>query len=529
MHRLRFILYTRKSTESDDRQVQSIDDQVRIMTEVASRYSLNVIKTYRESKSAKKPDNRPLFDEMMAKFENGLADGILCWHTNRLSRNPIDSGRIGWLLQNSKIKAIQTSDRLYRPEDNVLIFGVESSMNNQFILDLSKSVRRGIASKLEKGGWPGVAPVGYLNKLDDHTIIPDPDRFPLIRRAWDEMLTGLHNVPAILIKLNDEWGFRSVKRKHSGGRPIAYSNLYKVFNNPFYKGVILHEGQEYPGSHEPMITAEEFDRVQMLLGKKAKHRVRRHSFPFTGLIHCGECGCLITAQEKSKTIKGTGEIHHYVYYNCTRKKTGIECSQRKAVRQELLERQIESEIAKYTILPQFRDWALEILRSANDNEIVQRSQQQASLQSALNGHQRELDALTQMRYRELIDDEEFLRQRGFLQITIKRLQEEIGKTESRAEEWLETTEKVFNFAVGARDIFNSGTSDEKRGVLAALGQNPTLLDGKLMITPYKWLQPIAECYPALERTYRRLEPKKNVSGCTISNAPVKIITPWQGH
>jgi hypothetical protein len=88
---------------------------------------------------------------------------ILVWKLDRLARNPVDEGKIKWLLQNKIISKIITPDRIYCPEDNALIASVEFGMANQYILDLSKNVRRGIKAKLEKGGWPNFAPIGYLN------------------------------------------------------------------------------------------------------------------------------------------------------------------------------------------------------------------------------------------------------------------------------------------------------------------------------------------------------------------------------
>lgn len=149
--KLKYFLYARKSSESEDRQVQSIDDQINRLKELAQDLSLNIKKIYKESKSAKKPNNRPLFEEMIQRIKNGEADGILCWQINRLSRNPIDSGTLCWLLQQGILKSIQTIDRQYLPDDNVILFSVESGTANQYILDLRKNVKRGQASKLAKG------------------------------------------------------------------------------------------------------------------------------------------------------------------------------------------------------------------------------------------------------------------------------------------------------------------------------------------------------------------------------------------
>ena len=117
--KIKYFLYARKSSESEDRQVQSIDDQINRLKKLANDLNLDIKKIYIEAKSAKKPDNRPIFDEMLQRIENNEAQGILCWQINRLSRNPIDSGKIGWLLQQGTLKSIQTIDRQYLPEDNV--------------------------------------------------------------------------------------------------------------------------------------------------------------------------------------------------------------------------------------------------------------------------------------------------------------------------------------------------------------------------------------------------------------------------
>lgn len=299
--KIKYFVYARKSSESEDRQVQSIDDQINRLKQVATDLGLDVKKTYTEAKSAKKPNNRPLFDEMLKRIENGEAEGILCWQINRLSRNPIDSGKLSWMLQQGILKSIQTIDRQYLPDDNVILFNVETGSANQFILDLRKAVKRGVDSKLAKGWRPGSAPQGYLNskikERGDNDILVDSERFPLVRKMWDLMLTGNYTPPQILDIANNQWGYRTRKTKHKGGLPLSRSGIYKIFTNTFYAGIFIYgkEKIQYDGKHEKMITLEEYDRVQKLLGREGKPRPKTHHFAFTGSLRCSECGCLFTA------------------------------------------------------------------------------------------------------------------------------------------------------------------------------------------------------------------------------------------
>lgn len=526
--KIKYFLYARKSSESEDRQVQSIDDQVNRLKILAKELNLDIKKIYTEAKSAKKPNNRPLFDEMIENIEKGEADGILCWQINRLSRNPVDSGKLSWILQRGILKSIQTIDKQYLPEDNVIVFAVETGTANQFILDLSKNVKRGIQRRLENGWKGGLAPAGYLNELYEHTIIKDEARFNLIRKAWDLMLTGNYTVPMILEKLNNEWGFLTVKRKHLGGVPLAMSGLYKIFTNIFYTGMFIHKGQTFQGKHKPMITFEEYDKVQIILGRKGKPRPKTHKFAYTGMIRCGECGCRHTAEHKKKMIKGTGEIKEYTYYHCTRKKVDIECSQRKVLGEDKLEEQIEDALDSYTILPEFRDWALEVLSEKNDSEIEDRTKIYEMQHKSLVNSQEELDELTKMRYRKLIDDEAFLKEKEILQKKISELKESLRKTENRAEDWLELTERTFNFATYAQIRFNKGTIEQKKEILSALCSNPIIKDQKLVIQAEEWFQCIKDGYDPLLKEYQGLELNKLPLNKAKREALTSLIATWHG-
>ena len=525
--KIKYFLYARKSSESEDRQVQSIESQVNRLRQKANELHLCIKGIYTEAKSAKNPNNRPEFDEMIQRIGSSEADGILCWQINRLSRNPVDSGNLQWLLQQGIVKSIQTIDRKYLPDDNALLFSIESGIANQYIMELKKNTKRGLDNKLEKGWLPSLAPLGYLNDKEEKTIIGDPERFNLVRKMWDIMLTGNSTPPRILEIANSEWGFRTRRFKRIGGNKLSRSGIYKIFTNQFYTGIIKYDGRQYEGKHEPMITLEEYDRVQMLLGRKGKPRPKKHSFAFTGFVRCGECGCLITAETKKKLLK-SGEIREHTYYHCTRRKKTVNCSQRKVIREEDLSLQIEKELEKYTILPEFRDWALEVLNQSNDKEIKARTTIYEMQHQTLVGTQKQLDNLTRMRYRDLIDDETFIRERNGLQNKINRLQERLRETESRAERWLELTEKTFNFATYARKAFMLGDLGTRKEILMALGQNSTIKDGKLTIQANEWLQPIQKRYPALEKEYLRLEPSKRPLNRGKTQAFASVRTRWHG-
>ena len=523
-----YFLYARKSSESEDRQVQSIEDQINRLKELANSLGISIKEILTEAKSAKKPYNRLVFTNMLERIEKGEAQGILCWQINRLSRNPVDSGTLGWMLQQGALKSIQTIDRQYLPDDNVLLFNIETGQANQFIIDLKKNSMRGMVGKADRGWLPSRAPIGYLNDKLEHTIVDDTERFHLVRKMWDMMLTGNYTPPQIREIANSEWGFRTAKTKRDGGVEIANSVIYKMFNNLFYTGMFEWNGKVYKGNHTAMITMEEYDRVQIILGRNGKPRAQTHEFAFTGLMRCEVCGSMYTAIEKTKMVRG--ELKTYTYYYCTRRKKEVKCDQRSPMTLKQIEEQIDIELERYTILPNFQKWALEILNRDNDKEIEERTKVYETQHKLLTSTQNELDTLTKMRYRDLIDDETFVKERDDLKSKIAKLKSVLQETESRAEKWLELTEKTFNFACYARKEFITTTSlERKREIFSAIGQNFTVKDKETHIIPNEWFVPIEKAYPALKEEYNRLELDKNLTDTMRKELFSLLILSWGAY
>jgi len=281
LQNIKYKLYARKSTETEDRQVQSLDDQVKVMKSIVKREGARLDGVpLRESKSAKRPFVRPIFNELIQDIEDGKVDGIVCWKFDRLSRNPSDSGRIQQLLQDGKLKHILTSDKSYYPDDNAIVFSVEAGMSNQYVRELAANTKRGMQQKAERGHKPGIPPVGYLNDRIEKVVIPDPDRFDLMRMLWDKMLTGTYSMAQLVSVADKELHITTPVRGKTGGKPIAYSSICNMFKNPFYTGKLPFKGDLLPGKHKPMITEEEYERVQQIIDPSHTTRPKDKTYNF---------------------------------------------------------------------------------------------------------------------------------------------------------------------------------------------------------------------------------------------------------
>jgi hypothetical protein len=126
-----------------------------------------------------------------------------------------------------------------REDDNIILMYIEFGMAQKYVDDLSKNVKRGLKTKIENGWYPGVAPVGYFNRTNkltgENTLIKDPERFPLIRRMWDLMLTGLYTPPKNSGHGNRRMGL-SNKADAQDGRQ---TNVEKCDLSDSHKAVLL--------------------------------------------------------------------------------------------------------------------------------------------------------------------------------------------------------------------------------------------------------------------------------------------------
>jgi DNA invertase Pin-like site-specific DNA recombinase len=481
----RYFLYARKSSEPDDRQVLSLPAQKQELLRAFGH--LNIIEVIEEAQSAKAP-GRPRFEAMLKRLERGEADGLIAWHPDRLARNSVDGGRIIYDLDQGKVRDLKFAQYTFEnsPEGKWML-NIIFGQSKYFVDKLSKDVKRGLRQKLEMGWRPGVSPIGYLNNLADskgtRTIVPDPERFVLVRKMWELMLTGAYSPPRILQIATEEWGLRTVERRRIGGSPLSYSGIYRLFTNPFYYGAFEYGGRLHPGSHEPMITEGEFWQVQKLLGRGGRPRPKtRKDFAYTGLMRCGECGCMITAEEKTKRIKATGELRFYTYYHCTKKKRHLKCAQR-CIEVKELERQMEAALMPLSISEEFLNWALKYLKEMHEQERAEDRSRGENVEKAHQGAGKQLDELLDVRLRGLIDDEEFERKRSALLREKNGLKSQMDDPEAKAAQRLELAMRTCCFAHDLMNRFENGSIEEKKIILEKVGSNRLLRDRSLTFEP----------------------------------------------
>ena len=404
---LRYGLYARKSKEDKSGVIKSIEDQKHIWEELAGQQNLSIDRTYEENKTAKIPGVRPIYDQLVRDLQAGVIDGVLVWHVNRLARNMQEAGALAQMLIDGKIKELRTPHWTYRPGDNILPLLLEQGTATQYSLDLSEAVTRGTNSMVEAGGWPHMAKLGYLNARDPVNpkkgiIVIDPERYALTRRGFDLMLTGTKSVREV-IKTMNAWGLQTRPTPRRPGQPLSNALGYDIFSSPFYAGFTKHNGLVRKGSHQPMVTIAEFNRIQEITQTSQRTHARNMDFAFTGIIRCGNCGKYVTAEKHTKAKSGVT----YVYYHCS---DPYNTCTKKGISERDLEQEIVRMLQSITIDPELS----RICKDNIDRWLNAQDQDSANavheLQTRLKAIEQERKNLLTMMVRGVMSDETMYKQ-----------------------------------------------------------------------------------------------------------------------
>jgi len=469
---MKHVLYVRKSSEAEDRQVQSLEGQENELKRLAESQGIEILRIFRESMSAK-DQGRPVFAEMMQLIVSGKVQGILCWKPDRLARNFIDGGKVMDMLQRGVIKEIRTPERVYLPTDNVLLIAVEFGMANQYVRDLSTNVKRGNRTKLERGEWPNHAPFGYLNDKVTKTIVLDPVAAPFIKRAFELYAASGRSMQDVSDQLYSE-GFRTRQNKKA-----FKSVIHKMITSPFYYGLMVRDGKSYQGNHAPIITKDLFDRAQDVLNGKLHPRKRKHVFALRGCMTCAICGCMLTATK----AKG------HTYYYCTNGKKI--CTERRTyLKAKDAEKLVANLMKKLEVDEKLLSLALRASEEKAEFDIQSQEARKLGLLKALESVQERQDRLLDS-YLALSTPkavyEAKMEALGQERISLQIQVSEIENRSANVQNTFEQVKSVFSISNGVRKAFIKSDDSKKRELAQTVLSNISV--GSLKTQDYQFKFP----------------------------------------
>jgi DNA invertase Pin-like site-specific DNA recombinase len=481
---MKYFIYTRKSTEEDDRQILSIEAQLVELREFAAKEKLEIVASFQEAKTAKET-GRTKFAEMLQKIEKGEAEGILSWHPDRLARNSIDGGKIIHLIDKGIIKSLKFPTFWFEPTpQGLFMLNIAFGQSKYFVDNLRENVKRGLRQKIRNGVWPGWAPVGYLNNPKTRMIDVDLEKTPKIRKLFELYATGEHNLKSLAT-----W-CKANNLKGNLNKEISVSNIHRILQNVFYIGLMKYKGEIFEGTHEPLISKKLFDKVQEVLVQRGKPRKqRKHNFAFLGLMKCASCGYSITAEIQ----KG----HHY--YRCTKKKGN--CIEKHYLREEKLIEQIKSYFQKVSLSSQDTEKVLFELEKEEQQAKEQAKFTVQNLKEELKQTEIKLEKLLDVYLAEVITTEEYTSRKQKILTQKLELQEKIRDFEQKGLSWLEPAREFILSLNYAEKLRSSENYPEMKTFLKNIGSNHILQNQKLS---FCWKIPYNLAAERSEATHKSL-------------------------
>jgi site-specific DNA recombinase len=468
---MKYLIYARKSTESEEKQVLSIPAQLRELREYAEKMGLVIVGEISESKSARIPNKRSGFQELVDKIHNGECNRILVWQTNRLSRNPFESGILMQMLSDGVIEEIRTPTSSVTTENsNDILLGVEFGSHSQFSKDLSRNTKRGLREKILRGEYPTYAPPFYLNAgtvKGRKNIVPDER----IRKYYNMLVEKIvsekirsNNAHKIL----KEWNVKSKR-----GNYYSRNTVNRLLRNPVYYGRmrIATQKEVISGTWEPLISEKKWIQLQEILDQRLKPYHTKHNHPYRKTIQCGKCGYYVVGFTK---VKPSGK--KYTYYGCS--KRGGNCKNSN-ITLEKLEEQLLRVFDGVKLDKNAKEKVKIEVLSRLENEINTKRSNVTEIEKEISKLEDDKKVLLQMRVENEIDSEEYIQEKHLKNEKIDELKELRGDSEFNLEDIYNQLELFIDKCFNLRELFINGTSEERSFLLNEIAENILLEDGKI--------------------------------------------------
>lgn len=438
----RYAIYARKSTENAEKQVRSIDDQVKDCLKLAEDYGLIVVgEPIKETKSAKTPNKRPLFSALLNDVKNGKIDGIIAWHPDRLARNMVEAGRIIHMLDTGVLKDLKFRSHQFSNDANgKMLLGMLFVFAKHYSDDLKTKVDRGIQNNFSEGKSGGTPKHGYIRD-DEGVYRPDGDNFKLVQQVWQLRAEGKTEEDCANY-LNNNGYKRYVKRAKAYQQPrMLKSNMSRMFGDTFYFGILNQAGgsidlRTAPIPFTPIIDEETFYKIQGFSRVRTRGANKKRSIflPLRDLVFCEVCNFTKPVSVgRSKDRLG----RYLLYYRCKNKNCPRKPSNMRA---RVIFDDIASIIAQKidTLTPDAYATYVKDVRAASNSQKLKVREELSRMQVVLSGHKKKrhdlsvsLGKLTsQQAVQSLNQDIEALSTDIVaLEVDIERRQQQIAKSE----------------------------------------------------------------------------------------------------
>ena len=506
-------LYIRLSKEDESEgPSQSVQNQESLLREFVQQHRLSVYDTYVDDGWSGTNFDRPGFQRMITDIEAKKVNMVITKDLSRLGRDYILTGHyMERYFPEHRVRYISLLDGIDTGVDSTAndITPFRAIMNDMYAKDISKKIKSVKRDKQRKGQFIGGKPVyGYkMHPTEKNKIVIDEEVAPIVRRIFALALSGMscRNIAALL---NQEGiPTPATYANLPVAKPGPYTGLWSserisdMLQNETYIGNMV-QGRSVKisykskkclkqnpanwviveGTHEPLVDAETFRKVRMLVNSRRHTRSRTYDFLLKGLIFCHECGYPLAVLNR-KNARGEDVLYFVcrTYQRFT--KAGV-CTCH-SIKEKTV---TDAVVAKVREVCQAYLNPDELLPVAQ--ETVENAKKQSSLESELQALQSKIDSLTANldrmytdRLSGLLPEADFQRIFGRIKLEREQLEEKRQELELRQKSPVRSEERAKELV--QRFIETAG---ESRELLVSLIERVELTEDKEIIIKFRFAQ-----------------------------------------
>lgn len=481
-HDNKAVIIARVSSKRQEDEGYSLPAQKKLLSNYAAERNLQILNTYEIAESASKTEQRKIFKEAMKFIEDNQVKNLIVEKVDRHVRNLHDAVEThDWLMADENKKAHFVKDALIMHKNSRsqewLNWGIRVVMAKNYIDNLREEAMKGWAEKLAQGWLPALPPPGYktITENGKHIHVPDERTKPLIQRAFKLYLEPSHSFASIAVELK-QIGVRTRK-----GRPYYKSQVQRILSNPFYIGINRHNGKEYPGKQEQIISKELFDKVQQKMHRKRPSRYRHHNPIFKNLIHCTNCGGVVTWQLQKGRYYGT----------CQR--GSEQCKGRKLLREDKIEAEITQMLCSLVSPSQeVIEWAAQAMRDKHEGNIEANERLITSIQTQIERVDRMDSNLYDDKLAGDISSEKYEQKHQELVTSKGELEDRLNKLDRSLSQMLDKKLVLLELSQKASQLYTTKPPEQKRIIITKLFRKLEYKDGAVSVIYTNFSRAIAQ-------------------------------------
>jgi DNA invertase Pin-like site-specific DNA recombinase len=483
----------RQKTEGDSLEAQQNEINRYLKNrEQFKGWTIKSIRPYIDAGRSAKNQNRPELQKLRADIAKGEIDTVVCFKLDRITRSILDFADLWDFFKKHGVEFISLNEDV----DSSTAMGRAMLAIIMVFAQLEREItgERTLATmqdRLSRGLWNGGCLYGYIpDPKGSGKLIPDSEWSKIIQEKFFDALERLGSAGAVQRELSEKWKITVPKRKARSGRTLGgdfftKQQVVRILRNPIYIGRITWGDMVRDDCHEPIISKDQFDRVQRILDGTTKHRTNRRKsrgrgYPLRGLVRCG-CGAMMTP----KGAHGRNAKYHY--YECTRKNhVGPTGCRALGIPAEPLEEAVVARVAELGTNETARRQVISEALKQIDASAHAADQEAQSVRSRLTTVKAEIGRLVAV-LKEMgtggldgIKDEltRLEREKGELQARLEELQQQ----KTPVDQILTLAKTFIENWPGVGELIREATGDERRGILEqyveVVQMTPTGPDGK---------------------------------------------------